>query len=152
MADIYQLEENDVAKYMKSHVKAVDGLLDFVHPIGSVYQSTKATSPDLLFGGTWERMKGRVLVGVDEADEALKSSGVQGGSTNPLTQHEHNTKLTTYRVLSGTGSGTANNLGRATDVGDKMEGLFGFTESKGDNTNHKNWQPFETVYMWKRIA
>ncbi|QSR12821.1 hypothetical protein [Lactococcus sp. LG606] len=22
----------------------------------------------------------------------------------------------------------------------------------GDNTNHNNWQPFETAYIWKRTA
>lgn len=33
------------------------------HPVGSIYESTDATSPEVLFGGTWESMEaGRVLV------------------------------------------------------------------------------------------
>ena len=124
-----------------------------VYPIGSIYMSVNSATPATLFGGTWERFsKGRVLVGVDESDTVLATSGKQGGSTNPLTAHTHVTQLTTYRVTSGTGSGSANNLGRATDVGDKMTGKFGSVTSTGDNTYHNNWQPFTTVYMWKRTA
>jgi hypothetical protein len=128
-------------------------LLNMVYPIGSIYMSVNSATPATLFGGTWERFsKGRVLVGVDESDTVLATSGKQGGSTNPLTAHTHVTQLTTYRVTSGTGSGSANNLGRATDVGDKMTGEFGSVTSTGDNTYHNNWQPFTTVYMWKRTA
>ena len=128
-------------------------LLNMVYPIGSIYMSVNSATPATLFGGTWERIaNGRTLVAVDESDNVLKSAGATGGSTNPLSEHSHNTKLTTYRVTSGTGSGSTNNLGRATDVGDKMDGLFGFSESQGSNTNHANWQPFFTVYMWKRTA
>ena len=128
-------------------------LLNMVYPIGSIYMSVNSATPATLFGGTWERFsKGRVLVGVDEEDAVLSTAGKQGGSTNPLTAHTHTTRLTTYRVTSGTGSGSVNNLGRATDLGGKMTDEFGSVTSTGDNTDHNNWQPFETVYMWKRTA
>ena len=32
-------------------------LLDYLHPVGSIYQSTDPTSPADLFGGTWEQIK-----------------------------------------------------------------------------------------------
>ena len=34
-----------------------------MHPIGSYYLSENATSPASLFGGTWEQMKDRMLIG-----------------------------------------------------------------------------------------
>lgn len=36
----------------------IDGvsILDFCHPIGSVYTSTDPTDPGDLFGGTWESL------------------------------------------------------------------------------------------------
>ena len=38
------------------------------HPIGSIYESTDSTSPEVLFGGTWETMEaGRVLVSAGTA-------------------------------------------------------------------------------------
>ena len=127
-------------------------LLNMVYPIGSIYMSVNSATPATLFGGTWERFsKGRVLVGVDEDDAALKTAGTNGGSTNPLTAHTHTTQLTTYRVTS-TGSGAVNNLARSTDQGNAMTGEFGSVTSSGDNTDHKNWQPFDTVYIWKRTA
>ncbi|MEQ7201103.1 phage baseplate protein, partial [Enterococcus avium] len=127
-------------------------LLNMVYPIGSIYMSVNSATPATLFGGTWERFsKGRVLVGVDESDTVLATSGKQGGSTNPLTAHTHTTQLTTYRVTS-TGSGAVNNLARSTDQGNAMTGEFGSVTSTGDNTDHKNWQPFTTVYIWKRTA
>ena len=127
-------------------------LLNMVYPIGSIYMSVNSATPATLFGGTWERFsKGRVLVGVDESDTVLATSEKQGGSTNPLTAHTHTTQLTTYRVTS-TGSGAVNNLARSTDQGNAMTGEFGSVTSNGDNTDHKNWQPFTTVYIWKRIA
>lgn len=160
MADIYQLEENDVAKYMKSHVKAVDGLLDFVHPVGSIYQSTNSTSPELLFGGTWERFgRGRVLVGVDETDTTLKTAGTSGGSTNPLTNHKHSFSGTTGSVAlvqGTTDSADVKFQGATSGAGIKSQthnhSFSGDTAYAGSDTEHKNWQPFITVYMWKRTA
>lgn len=38
-------------------------LLDLVHPVGSVYISLDATNPGTLFGGTWEIIPGRFLLG-----------------------------------------------------------------------------------------
>ena len=90
-------------------------------------------------------------MGVDEDDPVLSTSGKQGGSVNGITAHTHTTKLTTFRVTTA-GSGTVNNLARSTDQGNAMTGEFASVTSTGDNTDHKNWQPFETVYIWKRIA
>ena len=33
-----------------------DLILDFVHPIGSIYISVNSTSPATLFGGTWTQI------------------------------------------------------------------------------------------------
>ena len=37
--------------------------LDLVYPVGSIYMSVSDTSPQTLFGGTWERINGRFLLG-----------------------------------------------------------------------------------------
>lgn len=37
--------------------------INAVYPIGSIYMSVNSTEPSTLFGGTWERLEGRFLIG-----------------------------------------------------------------------------------------
>lgn len=60
----------------------IDGndLFDVIYPIGTVYNTTESTfDPNISFYGTWERIKGKVLVGVDESDTDFASSKKTGG-------------------------------------------------------------------------
>lgn len=50
--------------------------LNTVYPIGSIYMSVNSTSPETLFGGTWESLGGRFLIGQD----GTYSAGSTGGS------------------------------------------------------------------------
>lgn len=43
-------------------------IVDIVYPIGSIYMSVNTTSPATLFGGTWEQIKGRFLIGTGSND------------------------------------------------------------------------------------
>lgn len=51
------------------------------HPVGSIYESTESTSPEVLFGGTWETMEaGRVLVSAGTASTGtVYNAGSTGG-------------------------------------------------------------------------
>lgn len=37
---------------------------DDIYPVGSIYMSINSTNPSTLFGGTWERIEGKFLLGV----------------------------------------------------------------------------------------
>lgn len=125
-------------------------IIEKIYPVGAYYLSSQPTEPAKLFGfGTWSRVKGRGLVGVDESDPALSSGGKQGGSTNPLSQHTINPSSGQFVVARGAGkwhwsSGGAPSNSYAMDT--ENGGI-----TVGDNTNHNNWQPFEAAYIWKRI-
>ena len=104
-------------------------------PVGSIYQSTIATSPEELFGGTWEAMPaGRVLLAQGESDwgTTYEAGSTGGEATHQLTVEElpkiqpqgtiSNTSLTgEFRSLSWSRSssgivssqttGTQNSLG-----------------------------------------
>ena len=41
-------------------------LLDLIHPVGSIYWSTNITSPETLFGGTWEQIKDTFILAAGE--------------------------------------------------------------------------------------
>lgn len=130
--------------------------------VGDIHISIDSTNPSARFGGTWERFaNGRTLIGVDENDSStvLKTANLNGGSQNPLTNHDH--------VFSGTTSGTAVVEGNTTNADIKFQSassgsglksashthaFSGTTQKNGDNTDHNNWQPFVTVFMWRRTA
>ena len=139
--------------------------------IGDIHISIDSTNPSARFGGTWERFaNGRTLVGVDETDsvQLMKTSGKNGGTTNPLSEHNH-----TLRMLQngGTAQGSTTgikyglqfsddkfwrigdlNLCDETNNSGPSGPTGGIAKTKGNNENHANWQPFVTVYMWVRTA
>lgn len=73
--------------------------LNTIYPIGSIYMSVSATSPATLFGGTWESLGGRFLIGQD----GTYTPGSTGGSathTHTIAHthtyaHTHTTPATT---------------------------------------------------------
>lgn len=131
-------------------------------PVGSIYMSMQATSPAALFGGTWERMEHRFLLGAGSGYAA----GTTGGeathklTTSEMPSHRHDLFSNTFAwgVTSGfaspvkvdtaiaeAGYPTGNSL--VTD-----QGASRFTNYSGSNNAHNNMPPYIAVYMWRRTA
>ena len=55
-----------IAKCGASYVDVANYYLDINHPVGSLYWSTDPTNPHDLFGGTWERIKDRMILAVGD--------------------------------------------------------------------------------------
>ena len=74
-----------------SNADILDNVLKMAYPVGSIYMSVNNTSPATLFGGTWEAIGGRFLIGKD----STYSAGSTGGSatktiaTANLPSHTH---------------------------------------------------------------
>lgn len=132
-------------------------LLD-IYPIGSIYMSVHSASPASLFGGTWESIGGRFLLG---ADSTYTAGSTGGEATHTLTSsempsHYHNSYLlglsgsvvapAYYAVLNQSaytynyGNTTLNTLDVAT------------TAKRGGSAAHNNMPPYLAVYMWKRVS
>ena len=79
-------------------------IIDIVYPVGSIYMSVTSTSPAVLFGGTWEQLENRFLIGAGTNHAA----GATGGSaTHTLTTSEmpsHNHTFTGNEVDTGENS------------------------------------------------
>lgn len=127
------------------------GLMELVFPVGSPYITQENTNPsEILKFGTWERLKGKVCLGVDEDDEDLKTIGKTGGEkTHILTieempEHKHEIAA---RNNSATGLYEVKATNATGDVGSAN------TKIAGGNKAHNNMQPYEVVgYMWIRRA
>lgn len=118
-------------------------LLKTVFPIGSTYITQGDINPSTILNfGIWERLKGKVCLGLDEDDKDLSEIGKTGGEkTHTLTKEELpnlDFAISHGTLFHSTGSGT---------------GLGVESYSTGGGQAHNNMQPYEVVgYMWIRRA
>jgi len=160
----------------------VQAALQALYPVGSIYiNATNATNPGTLLGfGTWTAFgAGRVPVGFNAGNPLFDTAEETGGSADAITvSHTHTATSTVtdpghYHNM-GNGSegglnayyGNAGSLGTGWRIGNSGgDGLDGLTKtnttgisvattvaSTGSSGTNANYQPYITVYMWKRTA
>lgn len=130
------------------------------HPVGSIYESTDSTSPEVLFGGTWETMEaGRVLVssGTASTGTTFKAGTAGGEEKHQLTESELPKIKPTVNIYStnSTQSTARNCFEWKFDAHCRKYTIMkhdDFISLIGGNSFHNNMQPYEVVYRWKRIA
>nr|DAV24113.1 MAG TPA: baseplate wedge protein [Caudoviricetes sp.] len=124
-------------------------LLDLLHPVGSIFQSTDATSPADLFGGTWEQVKDVFLLAAGDSHEAGSTGGEE---THTLTKaeipdHNHTFKYTGQSVTTGV---NAVRLYQA--ASNQYNAYSGGQSSDCGDQAHNNMPPYLAVYTWRRTA
>lgn len=130
------------------------GLMELVFPVGSTYITQSDTNPSTILNfGTWERLKGKVCVGLDEDDEDLDTIGNTGGEkTHTLTEDEmpsHYHNLLNY--INGYAPPTQGGEYKAVLSGTPVSDNFQAVKNAGGGQAHNNMQPYEVVgYMWIR--
>ena len=116
-----------------------------IYPVGSIYMSVNGTNPSTLFGGTWELLKDRFLLGAGGA-YGVGSTG--GEAQHTLTIQEMPSHFHHFTLGIDDGSG-----GFRGAVGDYKNGASSSTtEYEGGGIPHNNMPPYLAVYMWKRTA
>ena len=145
-------------------------------PVGTIYtQAAVATNPATLLGfGTWAAFgAGRVMVGLDGSNTLFDTVEETGGSANSpaVSSTTGSTAITIAQMPShnhtSTDGGVLNYLAGGgnpnfTWGGGGLGGKYGLDyQGSGQGHTHTisnsavtdaNYQPFITVYMWKRTA
>ncbi len=151
-----------------------------IYPVGSIYMSINDTNPHDLFGGTWEQIKGRFLVGVGPLDDnttdywgALTGkynmpAGEKGGQTkhkltiDEMPYHNHDVSILANgwegwgddsysdHEYSFTSWSNPKVFGGNTEHTNHVQ--TGVTSRYGGDGEHNNIPPYYAVYMWKRTA
>lgn len=142
---INDINLNTMQELIKSEICSK---MQLVFPIGSTYITQTNTNPaTILEFGTWERLKGKVCLGLDEGDEELNAIGKTGGekehtlTIEEMPAHNHGLK---YENSART-AGSMANVGTGTELASET------TQSTGGGQAHNNMPPFEVVgYMWIR--
>lgn len=140
-------------------------VLDNVYPIGSIYMNVNSTNPGTLFGGTWEQIQGKFLLGMSSSYPA----GSQGGeashtlTTEEMPAHAHNpaNEAGYYGFITnsqkaftvgdmGVQSGSGRYYPYSTTAFDISRNSL--TGTTGGGKSHNNMPPYLSIYIWKRTA
>lgn len=150
----------------------VQAAMAALFPVGAIYTAVVSTNPATLIGfGTWTAFgAGRVMVGFDSGNALFDTAEETGGSADAITvSHTHtatstdsgHTHSTTLYIVNDF-NGPQNYRGGA--FSDDQQGTMSFTSSTGNASisttvastgssgTNANYQPYITVYMWKRTA
>ena len=117
------------------------------YPVGAIYLSVTDVNPADLFGGTWERIGGRFLLG---ANSTYAAGSTGGEAAHTLTADEmprHNHEIDN---LNASGSATPFMTVQTQDkrgFGGNVQTMYA-----GGGKAHNNMPPYLVVYMWKRTA
>lgn len=124
-------------------------LLDYLHPVGSVYQSTDPTSPADLFGGTWEQIKDRFLLAAGDSHAAGSTGGEETHTLikAELPDHTHTLKYTGQSVTEG-----VNAIRLYQAASNQYNAYSGGQSSDCEGQAHNNMPPYLAVYTWRRTA
>ena len=140
---------------------------NLLFPVGSIYtNATNATNPGTLLGfGTWTAFgAGRVMVGFDAGNALFDTAEETGGSADAITvSHTHTATVTdpghahsyTTNASQAPQSGSSTNCMTSPSTfttGTAVTGISVAISTTGSSGTNANYQPYITVYMWKRTA
>lgn len=124
-------------------------LLDLLHPVGSIFQSTDSTSPADLFGGTWEQIKDRFLLAAGDSHAAGSTGGEEEHvlTAAEMANHTHGYDYTGQSITEGV---NAIRLYEAAST--QYNAYTGKATSNCGGQAHNNMPPYLAVYTWRRTA
>ena len=157
--------------YTDAAITAVKAAL---FPVGAIYTAVVSTNPGTLLGfGTWTAFgAGRVMVGFNASNALFDTAEETGGSADSVTiSHTHTASTgssgTHTHPLNGGSTGVQGQVGagfgygasndntavRVTDTDAGGNHTHSVTvDAAGSSGTNANYQPYITVYMWKRVS
>jgi hypothetical protein len=140
-----------------------------LYPVGSIYiNATNSTNPGTLLGfGTWTAFgAGRVPVGFNASNTLFDTAEETGGSADAIVVSHTHTATTSITDPGHAHNITAAVTGGGSNISQGTSALSTYTTttattgitaattvaSSGSSGTNANYQPYITVYMWKRTA
>ena len=150
----------------------VQAALSALYPVGAIYiNATSSTNPATSLGfGTWTAFgAGRVMVGFNSGNALFDTAEETGGSADQIVVSHTHTATSTVTDPGHKHSGTPNFVSDTPAASIYGGGGFGtstpqtataFTSitvattnaSTGVSPTNTNYQPYITVYIWKRVS
>ena len=131
-------------------------ILDSVYPVGSIYMSVASTSPEILFGGTWEAIEGRFLLAAGATHAAGETGGAESYALTVFHLPPHTHSLT--RMGYGNENAGSESVGFVHDHIEYESQTSGITGGMvrpypdASPSPVPTMPPYLAVYVWKRVA
>ena len=142
IARINKVIDDDINQIKKA-------LNELIYPVGSIiYNVSSDFDPNTVYGGTWEKIKGKMVIGYDESDDDFKTLGKTGGSkthtqtVEELARHRH------QQTLGGDITNTNQVAGPAV-VGYENNSQTSYT---GESKPMDIMNPYYVANIWLRTA
>lgn len=125
------------------------------HPVGSLYISVNATSPAELYGGTWERIEGRFIMGASDTYPVGSTGGnlqmMLSPENIPAVEFSIPTNDTQKNDIKVDKWGFMVSVSQETTDGGRFHtGLYGRTNNGNSPVDILN--PYYSMYIWHRVA
>lgn len=140
------------------------------HPIGSLYISENATSPAELYGGTWERIEGKFIMGASDTYPAGSTGGsathyhdykIKFSWNNGAVVGYHQSTISPYNYQTGSyylSEGDNDKVGEGyTLVNTAASNASGERQcsdyaTHGSTSSSDTLNPYYSMYIWRRVA
>jgi hypothetical protein len=160
----YQHSSGTVGNAQSLGGYGLSAVLEAIYPVGSVFVSGSDTMPVLIESiGTWVRLKGRMIIGLDEAQAEFDTINETGGTishTHPLSNNgqakiDMSGSTPFVRMHAATTAAYATSLhltSTTTVVAASISNVTRGTGLAGNTDSGNNVPPYKTKYMWERIV
>ena len=123
--------------------------------VGDIYTTFSEVSPAERFGGTWEKIKERMLFGASENNSVGNTGGSKTVSLTEKQNGRHNHHPEGLQKFLGDSSSYDSKFGWHATSENIASGYraspIEMSES-GKGEPHENMPPYLSVYIWKRVA
>lgn len=126
---------------------------ELIFPVGSIiYNASEDFDPNVSYGGTWKKIKGKMIIGYDDTDDDFNTLKATGGSkthtqtAEEVGRHRHgiprsgNSSSAGYKSVFG-----------STSTGDNINTKY-FPENDEDVQPMDIMNPYYVANIWLRTA
>ena len=118
-----------------TEIPSLSSVADTVYPVGSIYMSVANVNPATVFGGTWEELTGRFLLGRSTAHAAGTTGGEESHTltAREMPSHTHTTPNHSHTASCASAGGHSHNVSRSQVAATGTAKWAAQANKKGDN-------------------
>lgn len=143
-------ETERIAAY-NSNMQYLEKDLPLKHlPVGIIISFDTPINPNELYGGTWERIKGRFIWGIEDSEQAGCTGGEKTHTLNNSEIPSHN-----HYVFATDVNATAHDDSRDVYPYKEYSSTYNpiyASDGNCGNQPHNNMPPYYGAYTWRRVA